>query len=264
MKLLYILSYLLVNINALSLISGEKLQNEHVFSIDKKEQEIREFNEPKDIYNDSNTACKIARRMVSNSTRAIINTIYEMDKNNEDEESLIAMSFSEYAIDCFQNGNPIFLFIKMSRTWRNIAMQGGCDSSLTYETRDVDEVNAEWPGSVSWSMYGLPRVNLRGHFRELRPIEKKEETDNMGNEGVEIRYISEEEVSYIKQCFQEKHSETESWFPGDGNRVHQSMWTEFVVESGYFVGGFGGYAYIGELDGDEYNHLADMPSSLGI
>lgn len=203
------------------------------------------FKRPKHVYRDPQTASKVARRLVSNNTVAMINTQFEHGNDTA------AMSFPEYAIDCFDNGDPILLFIRMSHNWRNIAAQAGYDSSVTY-TVDIGEYDADWPGASPGSMYGMPRVNLRGHFRLLQVTGEDSETVDVDN-AFDVRYISAEEAKSMEQCFLSTHRETGSWFPGDGNHVHSSVWTEFVVDSGYFVGGFGGYAYIGGLGSEEYH-----------
>lgn len=205
------------------------------------------FKRPKHVYRDSRTASRVARRLVGNNTVAMINTQFEHGNDT------VAMSFPEYAIDCFDSGDPVLLFIKMSHNWRNIAVQAGYDSSVTY-TVDSSEFDADWPGASPGSMYGMPRVNLRGHFRLLRVAGDDAFDPVDALDAFDSRYITHQEADRIQQCFLSAHRETGSWFPGDGNRVHSSVWTEFVVDSGYFVGGFGGYAYIGALGNDEYHY----------
>lgn len=200
------------------------------------------FKPPKEIYNDPITASKIARKLVSNNTIAMINTKYEY--NNE----TLVMSLPEYSIDCFDNGNPILLMIQMSHTFKNINNFKGFGSSVSYIINE--ESNDEyWPGATQGSMYGKPRVNLRGYFRELIV---NNNTTNNSDINLERRYISNSELETIKKCFISHHKESGSWFPNN-NQVHASLWTEFVVEGGYFVGGFGGYAYIGELQSSQYH-----------
>lgn len=196
------------------------------------------FQRPNETYHDMETACAVTRRMIGNQTISMVNT-----KQVHATEGLVPMSFPEYAIDCFHTGHPVLLLIEMSHNWRNIAAAGGNACSLTY----LADESADWPGAVYTSMYGLPRVNLNGYFQRLVPTQERGQGTQ--SELHHVRYVDPGELAQIEQCFREKHPESGSWFPGEANHVHRSLWTEFVVTDGYFVGGFGGYAYIGDVTG---------------
>lgn len=230
----------------LNIIRVECIIRQNVLEIDDYEDNNGNSNDPfkppKYRYTDPIMGSKVARMLVSNNRHGMINTKYEI--NNE----TITMSLPEYSIDCFNNGDPILLFIKMSHNFKNIEKFNGYDNSITYTVNDESKPE-DWPGATKGSMYGLPRVNLRGYFRELIV---KEDEEQEHDSRLEARYISKEELYIIEECFIANHQESSAWFPGE-NRVHSSVWTEFVVEGGYFVGGFGGYAYIGELDSGEYH-----------
>lgn len=247
-----------VSCNAQHILQAEHYEEQEVLQYASNGRAVDQgddlFKRPKNIYHDSHTASKVARRLVSNNTVAMINT------NFHDGNETVAMSFPEYAIDCLDSGDPVLLLITMSHNWRNIAANEGYDSSITY-TVDSSDIEADWPGAVTGSMYGMPRVNLRGHFRLLQVEGNGDKTADIG-QPLDVRYISKEESERIKGCFLSKHKESEVWFPDNKNRAHNSLWTEFVVESGYFVGGFGGYAYIGGLNGDEYHDIDDSKSSF--
>lgn len=219
-----------------------QLQDQGLFLKDNNQDFEISFKPPREKYTDVATAGRVARKLVNNSTVAMVNTKY---KSNNDT---LVMSLPEYSIDCFDNGNPILILIQMSHTYRNIVEFGGFDSSLSY-TVSEDLLHEDWPGAVRGTMYGMPRVSLRGYFREL----VVEEESNGGNSGLEVRYISKEEEDGLKKCFETKHKESSWWFPGNKG-VHSSVWTEFVVSDGYFVGGFGGYAYIGEVGSSSYHY----------
>jgi hypothetical protein len=201
------------------------------------------FKRPNEIYHDMETACNITHEMIKNQTIAMVNT----NLNNFDSHNSMAMSFPEYAIDCYDSGNPVLLLIQMSRNWKNIANYSGYHSSITYTA----DLNKQWPGAVPGSMYGSPRVNLHGHFREIKIINDENEhfdESNINSDQLkDVRYVTKEEILKLEQCFKKEHPESSAWFPGSSNTVHNSAWTEFLVDDGYFVGGFGGYAYIGNV-----------------
>lgn len=206
------------------------------------------FKRPNETYHDMNRACEITKTMINKQSIALINT-NQLLNNDGDENEYFAMSFPEYAIDCYNSGSPILLMITMSKNFKNIVNLEGMKSSITY----VADLNEDWPGSVPGSMYGSPRANLRGYFREIKLAEGDANGDSdatiKSDSGLpNVRYVDNQEIEKLEHCFKATHPESASWFPGPQNRVHSSIWTEFVVEDGYFVGGFGGYAYIGGLE----------------
>lgn len=205
------------------------------------------FKRPNETYHDMEKACEITKTMINKQSIALINTNQLVFKENEGEEEeegeeYFAMSFPEYSIDCYNSSNPVLLMIKMSKNFKNIVNLDGLKSSITY-VADLDEY---WPGSVPGSMYGSPRVNLRGYFREIRLIGDDDDQNDISLPNV--RYVDIAEIKKLEYCFKSLHPESTAWFPGPENKVHSSIWTEFVVQDGYFVGGFGGYAYIGGLE----------------
>ncbi|KAG0683411.1 hypothetical protein C6P42_001118 [Pichia californica] len=177
----------------LNIIRVECIIRQNVLEIDDYEDNNGNsndpFNPPKYRYTDPIMGSKVARMLVSNNTHGMINTKYEIN------DETITMSLPEYSIDCFNNGDPILLFIKMSHNFKNIEKFNGYDNSITYTVNDESKPE-DWPGATKGSMYGLPRVNLRGYFRELIV---KEDEEQEHDSRLEARYISKEELHIIEE-----------------------------------------------------------------
>jgi hypothetical protein len=194
---------------------------------------------PNNTYTDMDTACRVIHKLIELESVVSVNTL------NHDS---YAMSFPEYALDPLHSHNPILLSIDMSTDWKNILLQDGEGASITYTVQDSRDY--QWPGSVDWSMYGMPRMNLHGTFQEL--VINGTDMMTMDTEDRKhlsrVRYVSEEEMQTIERAFLHKHPESKLWMPRQGHEVHASRWLEFAVtwsEPQRFVGGFGGWAFVG-------------------
>lgn len=169
-------------------------------------------------YHDEETAARVARTLVKRESLANLNTV---------TTDQVPVGFVEYYADCSNDGQPIMLMIQISSSNKNLV--AGSNSSLTIRVGDhqpKDHVNTHYRGQVTNSVAGSPRINLKGHFVDY---------------GASIT---------DKECFARRHPEAVSWYPG--NPIHDSRWVKFVVDSVYFVGGFGDRAYIGNIDKELY------------
>lgn len=165
-----------------------------------------------------------ARTLINRESLANINTVYQTG----DDKGLPA-SFVEYYTDC-GDGNPVMLAINMATSFKNI--EQGSQYSLTVRVGDHaphEHVNPKYPGGRPYSVAGSPRLNLRGEFK----------------------YLEDDEVEEVKECFLKRHKDAVWWLPG--NKIHESHFVKFMVDDIYFLGGFGDTAYIGKVPGDLYH-----------
>jgi hypothetical protein len=68
-----------------------------------------------------------------------------------------------------------------------------------------------------------------------------------------LEVLDEEEVERQKvvQCFEKRHADAKHWRPGDDRGAHTGEWVRLRVQAVYWVGGFGGRAWIGWLNVEE-------------
>ncbi|EGO25389.1 hypothetical protein SERLADRAFT_368793 [Serpula lacrymans var. lacrymans S7.9] len=55
------------------------------------------------------------------------------------------------------------------------------------------------------------------------------------------------DVDAIRACYLKKHPDARWWLPDDDKGAHISYWARFDPHDVYFVGGFGGEHYIGQI-----------------
>ena len=65
-----------------------------------------------------------------------------------------------------------------------------------------------------------------------------------------------DEAARLKRCFTTRHPDAKLWTPG--NKIHETYWVEFEVQSVYWIGGFGNVAYIGWIPKELYQN-AKLP-----
>jgi len=62
-----------------------------------------------------------------------------------------------------------------------------------------------------------------------------------------------DEAARLKRCYTARHPDAKIWTPG--NKIHESYWVAFEVESVYWIGGFGNVAYIGWIPAELYRDV---------
>ncbi|KAF9469891.1 pyridoxamine 5'-phosphate oxidase-domain-containing protein [Collybia nuda] len=124
-------------------------------------------------------------------------------------------SLQEYYASCYKNGSLTLLFLPISRQNQNILHSPTHAASISI-TADVPSANR-------------PRVSLLGSVTVF-------------NDGYSIP-----NVDFIRRCYVAKHPDAEWWLPDDEGSAHIAYWARFDPHSVYFVGGFGGIHYIGDI-----------------
>ena len=140
------------------------------------------------------------------------------------------------------NGEPILIRLRISTTGKNSRDERGVSLGVDWWGQDAfqsafhsqsKDVNVQ--RGLDESLAALPRMALLGHLEVLDPEEVK--------------------VQGVVRCFEDKHKDAKYWRPGDDRGAHTGEWVRMVVKEVYWVGGFGGRAWIGWLDvkGGEWN-----------
>lgn len=181
-------------------------------------------------------AASYARTLVKRESLTNVNTIYN--------ETGFPVSFVEYYADCGNDGSPVLLIIDMSSSYQNI--QKGSPVSLSIRVGDHppnEQVDPKYPGSRPNSVAGSPRINLRGH---LETVSQEEDP---------LEYLK------LEKCFLKRHKDAAWWLPH--NPIHSSHFAKFVIESIYFIGGFGDTGYIGDIPVEMYKKAKIIDSDEG-
>lgn len=176
-------------------------------------------------------AAAIARTLVNRESLMNVNTI----RKNEEGVLTTPVSGMEYYADCDGDGDPYWLVVDIGSTYKNII--GGSPYTFTIRVGDhpsSDYVNPNYPGGISSSPAGSPRILLEGVLKEdliWDPIE----------------------LARIERCFLQRHPDSKWWLPSNLVTPHKSHWAKLFVEKVYMVGGFGDRAYIGDIDSEAYH-----------
>ncbi|KAL4805796.1 pyridoxamine 5'-phosphate oxidase-domain-containing protein [Aspergillus unguis] len=196
------------------------------------------------------TSTLMARRLLALSTTGVASTIFPspMPPQSHAPDSVAghSVSLKEYFADCDEaledagnesdgTGNPTFLALKVATTFRNTA--AGSNISLSIDWWDhLDKTSPVFPG-FPLSAAGLPRVTLFGYIEAFdTPIPAETE-------------------KALKECYVDKHPDSEVWLPGRPGSPHSSFWARMVVTQVYWIGGFGGLQKIGWMDVDEFKGI---------
>lgn len=182
---------------------------------------------------DVNEAARIARTLVQ---RESIGNLATLDANG------YPVSFSEYYIDGFNSGEPVIILLNISSTYRNIKNSSDGKLSFAIRTGDHqpnDHVDLHYPGGIAYSTAGSPRISLKG----------KVEMFKIGDPYEEV---------VLNAKFVKRHPDAKFWLPNSKVSAHAGTWAKIVVESVYFIGGFGDRAYIGDIPVDIYHEAEPL------
>lgn len=174
-------------------------------------------------------AGSIARTLVHRESLMNVNTA------SSDDQGSIPVSAMEYYADCDGNGDPYWLVVDIGSTYQNILK--GSAYSFTIRVGDHplnDYVNPEYPGGISNSPAGSPRLNLKGRMKD-------------------VKFTDPAELVRIEKCFLKRHPDAKWWLPTNVVSPHKTHWVKVEVDDVYMVGGFGDRAYIGNIDKDTYH-----------
>ncbi|RCK62323.1 hypothetical protein Cantr_09373 [Candida viswanathii] len=183
----------------------------------------------------------VARTLVNRESLANVNTIKPV-KRPDGTVLNLPVSSIEYYADCDNDGDPYWLVIDIGGPNQNIIK--GSPYSFTIRVGDHakydEDVNDEYPGGLDGSVAGSPRVQLTGTLRAFyfdNPFDPKK--------------------LELEKCFLKRHPDASAWLPNNYLSPHKSHWAKFKVDGAYLIGGFGGRAYIGDIDSDLY-HAAEI------
>lgn len=199
---------------------------------------LGEFHVPNEI-----EAASIARTLVNRESLANVNTLKTF-KEEDGSEAQVPVSSMEYYADCDDDGDPYWLVVDIGSTYQNIA--GGSDYSLTIRVGDHpldDHVNPSYPGGITSSPAGSPRVQLFGKL-------------------VNVTFDSKYEMLKLEKCFTARHPDAKFWLPENIVSPHKTHWVKFVVDKIYFVGGFGDRAYIGYVNPGIYHSVSTIDNGM--
>lgn len=180
---------------------------------------------------DKKCAASIARTLLNRESLMNVNTL----QSSADNTLSIPVSAMEYYADCDADGDPYWLVVNIGSTYQNIIV--GSPYSFTIRMGDHplnDYVNPNYPGGISTSPAGSPRMNLKGKLEE-------------------VSFLDPNELMRIEKCFLERHPDAKWWLPSNIVSPHKTHWAKILVSEVYLVGGFGDRAYIGKIDSETYH-----------
>lgn len=171
----------------------------------------------------------VARTLVSRESMMNVNTINQSGKYKGIPESSI-----EYYVDCDGDGNPYWLVVDIGTPYRHISE--GSPFSATIRTGDHpqnESIDSKYPGGISLSPMGSPRINLKGILQEVP--------------------YNPQLFLKLQQCFLNRHPDSKWWLPNNPVLPHETHFAKLIVKDLYMVGGFGDRAYIGPINGEMYH-----------
>lgn len=175
----------------------------------------------------------VARTLVKRESLANVNTIQSITKDDLIYE--IPVSSMEYYVDCDNDGNLYWLVVDIGSTYQHI--KNGSPYSFTIRSGDHalnDKVNTNYPGGIASSPAGSPRVNLKGHLKD-------------------VEYENPLDYAALEKCFVSRHPDAKWWLPSNPISPHKTHFIKFEVEDIFIIGGFGDRAYIGPVDSELYH-----------
>lgn len=188
---------------------------------------------------DEQEAASVARTLVLRESLTNVNT-FKSTRHLDGSVTKVPVSTMEYYADCDNDGNPYWLVVDVGSTYQNILQ--GSDLSMTIRVGDHpanDDVDPNYPGGIAASPAGSPRLNLFGRLTNVT-------FDNFLDQ------------VKLEACFVKRHPDSKFWLPSNKLSPHATHWAKFVVDDVYFVGGFGGRAYIGEIHNDTYHNASPL------
>ncbi|KAL1972560.1 hypothetical protein VTN31DRAFT_6974 [Thermomyces dupontii] len=198
------------------------------------------------------TSALLARRLLALSSVGVVSTVYPSSDSYRGPPGLegVPISLPEYFADCpgvldhEEEGNPIFLGLYVSTTFRNIA--SGSNVSLAIDWWDqLNKTEPLYPG-FPLSPAGLPRVSLLGYVERVDSL------------------IDEDTRRDLETCFLAAHPDAKAWLPGAPNTPHAGFWARMVVTQAFWIGGFGDLAQIGWLNMTEWKGIKQHRSAPEI
>ena len=200
----------------------------------------------------------MARRLLAFSTIGSVSTVYphglQSDSRAPPAVAGMPISLPEYIADCEESlsvdgddngeGNPIFLGLYVSTTFRNAA--AGSNISLSIDWWNHLNQTAPLYPDFPLSAVGLPRLSLIGYVDPLTiPLPKDTE-------------------AALETCYLAAHPDAKAWLPGSPSSPHAGFWARMAVTQAYWIGGFGDTQRIGWINMTEWTGIRRKGSLPGI
>ena len=204
------------------------------------------------------TSTLMARRLLAFSTIGTVSTVFPpilpADSRIPPAVASMSISLPEYIADCEETlsvsgddnseGNPIFLGLYISTTFRNAAAGSNISLSIDWWNH-LNQTAPLYPG-FPLSAVGLPRLSLIGYVALLTvPLPKETE-------------------AALETCYLAVHPDARAWLPGSPSSPHAGFWARMVVTQAYWIGGFGDTQQIGWINMTEWTGIRRKRSLPGI
>ncbi|UZJ51926.1 hypothetical protein CBS101457_001246 [Exobasidium rhododendri] len=183
----------------------------------------------------------------------ILSTIYPDDYYIKDLRGFVT-SGSDYYGPCYANGDLLVLALPVSQNWKNALTSPGKNATMTIVSNADPSVpdprhetpEGEWePSRPDWrkGMYSKQRLTLFGHLETLEDLEKED--------------------TKVQGCYLNYHPDASHFAPGSKDSPHLAVWTRFVIDKVYRVGGYGDESQIGWLDLTRWQQAVKSHNSKG-
>jgi len=205
------------------------------------------------------TSTLMARRLLAYSTIGTVSTVFPPILPSDSSHGVppvasMPISLPEYIADCegalsvsgddSSEGNPIFLGLYISTTFRNAA--AGSNISLSIDWWNHLNQTAPLYPDFPLSAVGLPRLSLIGYVAPLTvPLPKETEAT-------------------LETCYLAVHPDAKAWLPGSPSSPHAGFWARMAVTQAYWIGGFGDTQQIGWINMTEWTGIRRKRSLPGI
>jgi hypothetical protein len=163
-------------------------------------------------------AAKNARQLVRSETIGTLSSIFPSAAGADLAGEPIGLM--DYFADCSGTGDPSLIAMNIATSFRNVLPT---NASISLSVR-------KHTPSHMFSPAAHPRVALIGKL---------------------VIEDADAEKKRIEGCFTKRHPDAKWWVPG--GKVHGGFWVRLEVERIYWVGGFGGVAYIGWIPKELYH-----------
>ncbi|EEQ34206.1 hypothetical protein McanMca71_004996 [Microsporum canis] len=195
------------------------------------------------------TSHLLARRLLAVSSTAVLSTGFPKGYKDHTLEG-VPIGLPDYIADCSAHdnnvaltkilgrGNPLLLALDIGTTFKNV--KAGSNISLSIDWWHHSHVPGKGKDPLDGVPASLPRLSLLGHLEEIP-----------------LTSLSDEDQQAIEQCFLTSHPDSKYWLPGSPDSPHSGYWARFIVEKGFWVGGFGDRARIGWLDMDIWKAIKE-------
>ncbi|KAF9505767.1 hypothetical protein BS47DRAFT_1306170, partial [Hydnum rufescens UP504] len=162
---------------------------------------------------------RLARALVTAGSIGTLATVYPFNESSPLSGHPFALM--EYYAPCYLNGSLSFVLMGISKNAHHILASPTHAASITVQA------------PLSHSPVTKPRVALVGSVTVL------------GND------TAHADIQDIEECYLDRHPDSKFWLPGKSG-FSDASWARFDPSAIYYVGGFGGQHFIGDIPLDLY------------